>query len=220
MRQTVRVYQVKYSSISDSALKGPFSQTASSRRSALSSTHTRHSAFVTTLSLPMTMAPPPSDDTLITVSGDVAQKLVDHYYRSIKNDQGSLPSFYISHADSSQIPTIIFNGNLSNDPLAYRDMLSELGPISHDIQCYDCQVINPEYTATDGATTRSAAEGRHATVAILVSGTIKIGPTREAEVRGFSESFVLAPNPTYTKDRRKKDAREWLIQSQCFRFVS
>ena len=169
------------------------------------------------------MASGPSEDTLLSVSGAAAQDHVEKYYRAMNKDRDALPSFYAPHVtlpDGNQVPTIVFNGTMSHDAVAYRDMVKGFGNISHDVQCYDCQVLNPAYIPDASSSSRATSEGRDATLAVIVSGTVKIGPPKEAEVRGFSESFVLFPNPAYSKNRRIKPAREWLIQSQCFRLVA
>lgn len=53
-------------------------------------------------------------------------------------------------------------------------------------------------------------------ILILVSGTVRYGEDREQPQRGFSETFVLTPNPSADHARGRKD---FLIQSQNFRLV-
>lgn len=163
------------------------------------------------------MASEPTEDTLIAVSGEASQEHIEKFYKAVQNHRELLSAFYTSPAQGQPAPTILFNGNVSTDAEAYGSMLKSLGPISHDVQCYDCQVINPTFSVNDP---KAAQEGRCSTLAVLVSGTVRIGPHREADLHGFSESFVLVPNPAYTRDRRNKTAHKWLIQSSCFRFVS
>jgi len=54
----------------------------------------------------------------------------------------------------------------------------------------------------------------------MVSGYVKFGELRDAEMRGFSETFVLIPTPgTTTSKERGKRGNQWLIQCQNFRLV-
>lgn len=58
------------------------------------------------------------------------------------------------------------------------------------------------------------------TILVTVSGYAKYGDLRDAPMRGFSENFVLIPNPEAVKNKGQgKSVKEWLIQSQIFRFV-
>ena len=92
-------------------------------------------------------------------------------------------------------------------------------PMKYEIQSYDCQVLNPNYVAAGTAAT-DGADGKNMTILVAVSGFVKVGPLKESEIRGFSETFILVPNAEKlaTKGQRKP-AKEWLIQSQNFRFV-
>ena len=57
-------------------------------------------------------------------------------------------------------------------------------------------------------------------ILVLVSGNVKVGPPKESELRGFSETLVLVPNHQSTGPRRRgKHSKDWLIQSSNFRFV-
>lgn len=56
------------------------------------------------------------------------------------------------------------------------------------------------------------------TILVTVSGYVKYGEARLAATRGFSEIFVLIPNPDMVGGRGKS-GKEWLIQSQNFRLV-
>ena len=91
--------------------------------------------------------------------------------------------------------------------------------MKYEIQSYDCQVLNPNYAAAGTAVT-DGANGKNMTLLLVASGFVKVGPSKESETRGFSETFVLVPNAeTSVTKAQRKPAKEWLIQSQNFRFV-
>lgn len=92
-------------------------------------------------------------------------------------------------------------------------------PKSHyEAQSIDCQIINKAYPTMTPAGTKPAAQMtmKDMSIFVIVSGFVRYGDVEEA--RGFSETFVLIPNPSAAADRGKR-RRDWLIQSQNFRLV-
>ena len=122
--------------------------------------------------------------------------------------------------DGKPLPAIVFNGNIIPDAKALQSMFEERMPPTHyEVQSYDCQVLNPNYMGDDTAS-NSRAKGRNMTILVIVSGYVKIGEPREAAMRGFSETFVLVPNPDITAVKgRGKHMKEFLIQSDTLRLV-
>ena len=122
--------------------------------------------------------------------------------------------------DGKSLPAILFNGNVIADANAMQDMFEKKMPPTHyESQSYDCQVINRNFS-TEGQPSTGAASGKNMTILIVVSGFVKMGPLKEAEMRGFSETFVLIPNPDGAAlKKRGKIFKEWLIQTQNFRLV-
>ena len=95
-----------------------------------------------------------------------------------------------------------------------------MSPISYEVHAFDCQTIIPNVDPK-GDIIPNASKGTAMTLLVIVSGTVRIGPLKESEMKGFSESFVLVPNPLYSSLRKKgKPTMEWLIQSQTFRYIS
>jgi len=150
-----------------------------------------------------------------------AKNFVDHYYPSLNTSRGSLSSFYMPPAtmpDGKPLPVIVYNGNIIPDPASMQKLFQERIPQAHyEVQDYDCQVLNPHYVAegTQGAT---ATSGKNMTILITVSGYVRYGEPRAATMRGFSENFVLIPNPVVEK-AKGRHTKEWLVQSQNFRLV-
>ena len=90
-------------------------------------------------------------------------------------------------------------------------------PTYYEVQSYDCQIINQAYPTPATAATPSAKSSKAAvknmSILVIVSGFVRFGPSKDLPQRGFSETFVLVPNPANTA------GKEWLIQSQNFRLV-
>ena len=121
--------------------------------------------------------------------------------------------------DGKPLPVIVYNGNIIPDPTAMQTLFQEQMPQArYEIQNYDCQVLNPHYVA-EGTQGNSPASGKNMTIMVTVSGIVKFGEPRAATSRGFSENFVLIPNPTAVTNARGKHTKGWLIQSQNFRLV-
>ena len=95
-----------------------------------------------------------------------------------------------------------------------------MSPISYEIHGYDCQTIIPNVDIK-GDIIPNASKGAAMTILIMVSGSVRVGPLKESESQGFSESFVLVPNPLYSSLKKKGEpTMEWLIQSQTLRYIN
>ena len=147
---------------------------------------------------------------------------VDTYYPTLSSSRANIASFYMPASampDGKPLPVIVFNGNVIQDPTAMQTLFQEQMPEArYEIQDYDCQVVNPHYVA-EGTQGSSPASGKNMTILVTVSGHVKFGEPRAATVRGFSENFVLIPNPAAATKTRGKHVKGWLIQSQNFRLV-
>lgn len=88
----------------------------------------------------------------------------------------------------------------------------------YEAQSFDCQIINPAYptVTANGPKPPSEMTAKDMSILVMVSGHVRYGDKSDLPQRGFSETFVLIPNPASEKGRRRK---EWLIQSQNFRLV-
>lgn len=122
--------------------------------------------------------------------------------------------------DGKSLPVIIFNGNVISDSAEMQAMFqNQMPPARYEVQSFNCHVINPNFIAENakGATSTS---GKNMTILVVVSGYVKYGDSRDATMRGFSENFVLVPNPNAGKSKgHTKNQKEWLIQNQTFRLV-
>ena len=156
-----------------------------------------------------------------------AQNHIQKFYRALQSDQSKIASFYApADENETKLPglafiSIVFNGNEFLDPQDFQTIITEtMSPIQYEIHAFDCQTIIPSVNPKCDIIP-NASKGTAMTLLILVSGGVRIGPLKESEMKGFSESFVLVPNPLFSNLRKKgKHTMEWLIQSQTFRYTS
>ncbi|KAI9780209.1 MAG: hypothetical protein M1816_003133 [Peltula sp. TS41687] len=160
-----------------------------------------------------------------------AQRFIESYYPALQTSRSTLDTFYVpssSLSDGKTVPTIVFNGNVIPDPLALRTLFEKQMPHAHyEVQSYDCQVLNPDYSLA-GPGRFDPSSGKNMSVVLTVSGYVRYGESRDAALRGFSENFVLIPNPDGGGSSssspgaargRGTPRRDWLVQSQNFRLV-
>lgn len=122
--------------------------------------------------------------------------------------------------DGKSLPVIIFNGNVISDSAEMQAMFqNQMPPARYEVQSFNCHVINPNFIA-ENAKGAISTSGKNMTILVVVSGYVKYGDSRDATMRGFSENFVLVPNPNSGKPKGHiKNHKEWLIQNQTFRLV-
>ncbi|KAJ5934801.1 hypothetical protein N7466_004348 [Penicillium verhagenii] len=158
---------------------------------------------------------PASDDQLVRVSTEAATDLVQTFYGALTSNRETIASFY-DPAPSK----ILFNGNTVADGAAVQDIFVNQMPHAHyEAQSYDCQVINRAYPTVTASGLKPTTEMtvKDMSILVIVSGHVRYGENRDQPQRGFSETFVLVPNPS--TERGNKRRRDWLIQSQNFRLV-
>ena len=122
--------------------------------------------------------------------------------------------------DGKPLPAIVFNGKVIPNAGALQEMFEkEMPSTRHDVQSYDCQVLNPQYGLNLNSN-QDFSNGNCMSVLIIVSGNVRIGPLKDSETRGFSETFVVVPETIEGKSKPgNKSVRNWVIQSQNFRLV-
>ncbi|KAJ5201833.1 uncharacterized protein N7498_006496 [Penicillium cinerascens] len=154
------------------------------------------------------------DDALTKVSTDAATELVNSFYPALEKNRDAIGSFYMTTPTS-----ILFNGNPVADGAAVQEIFVNQMPAAHyEAQSFDCQIINRAYPTATAAGVKPPAEMtvKDMSILVIVSGYVRYGEGRDQPQRGFSETFVLVPNPSTERGHRRKG---WLIQSQNFRLV-
>lgn len=133
---------------------------------------------------------------------------------ALQSNRQAIDSYYCAAPT-----TILFNGNQVADGAAVQEIFTNQMPnAKYEVQSFDCQIINRAYPSTtpNGPKPPSEMGIKDMSLLVLVSGHVRYGDGSDLPQRGFSETFVLIPNPTPEKGKRRK---EWLIQSQNFRLV-
>ncbi|EEQ33330.1 hypothetical protein McanMca71_001326 [Microsporum canis] len=170
------------------------------------------------------------EDVLTKVSTDATTNFVQSYYSALDNARQTLSTFY-----APTVTNILFNGNIVADGASVQDIfVNQLPPTHYEVQSYDCQVLNQNYPTIPPATTDNTASpfgantnrntpdpAKNMSILVLVSGYVKFGEGKEtwdSPNRGFSETFVLIPNPQASSGPKAR-GKQWLIQSQNFRIV-
>ena len=153
-----------------------------------------------------------------------AQRLIDSYYPALNSKRDSIATFYVPSTimpDGKSLPVITYNGNVISNAAEIQNMFQHQMPAAqYEVQSFDCHVINPNYIA-ESPQGHVSASGKNMSILISVSGYVKYGDSPSVPTRGFSENFVLAPNPDAAKAKdHGKHAKNWLIQSQTFRLVT
>lgn len=156
-----------------------------------------------------------SIDVANSLSTEAATELVNSFYPALEKNREAIASFY------SPTPTsILLNGNqIEGGGAGVQKIFVEVMPAAHyETQSYDCQIINPAYPTPTAAGVKPPSEMtvKDMSILVIVSGYVRYGEGRDQPQRGFSETFVLVPNPSTERGNRRKG---WLIQSQNFRLV-
>lgn len=117
------------------------------------------------------------------------------------------------------MPIIIWNGNVVEDAAAFQKMFENEMPYTHfDVQSLDCHVLNATAIPVPADKAKHAEKAMSLTV--MVSGYVRLEEPQKGPMKGFSETFVLVPNPDNLSGKPLKTGkRAWLIQSQIFRYV-
>ncbi|KAA8905535.1 putative nuclear transport factor 2 [Sphaerosporella brunnea] len=131
------------------------------------------------------------DPKLINIATDAARHFVDTYYPALNHERQTLEAFYHSNA------SIAWNGNAISGGAAFSSFFATMPKSFYDPQSFDAQPL-----VSDGMGSCS--------VMLIVSGAVKYGESNEQ--RGFSESFVLKPEPG--------SQSKFKIAAQTFRIVT
>lgn len=149
-----------------------------------------------------------------------ATNFVDHFYLVLEKRQ-SPAHFYVSASaklsEAGLKPDISINGHVCASLPEYEALLdAQGGPVQYDVQSFDGHPINPHYLIGAPETTPSK-NGDKTSIAVNVSGTVKLGKGEDAVEKGFNEAFILVPHWEAQGRRASRNARAWLIASQNFR---
>ena len=122
-------------------------------------------------------------------------------------------------SDGKALPAIVYNGKVHAEGDAIQKwFLEEMPPTHFDVQSVDSHCLNPNYLP-EGC--KSGTPGSGMSVLVTVSGSVRFDDSRSAPLLGFSESFILIPNPAAVGHHtRGKPVKDYIVQNQMFRLVS
>lgn len=122
-------------------------------------------------------------------------------------------------SDGKALPSVVYNGKVHADGDAMQEWFQEEMPPTHfDVQSVDSHCLNPDYLPEG---TKGSIPGPGISVLVTVSGSVRFEESRSAPLQGFSESFILIPNPaTVGHHTRRKPVKDYIVQNQMFRLVS
>ena len=121
--------------------------------------------------------------------------------------------------DGNALPSVVYNGHVqAGGDTMQKWFLEEMPPTHFDIQSLDSHCLNPNYLPEG---TKGGSPGSGMSILITVSGSVRFEDSRSAPLKGFSESFILIPNPAAVgRHTRGKPVKDYVVQSQTFRLVS
>lgn len=140
------------------------------------------------------------------------------FYDALNHGSKALSTFYIQPSATNPLSAdISLNGNIVSSPADFQTLFDmKVDKAHYEVQSYDCHVLNPNYNiGVSDSALGPDAEGRKISLLVIASGYVKYGKQKNAEMRGFTENFVLVPNLEFQNQQEKK----WLIQSQNFRIL-
>ncbi|KHJ33792.1 putative nuclear transport factor 2 domain protein [Erysiphe necator] len=165
-----------------------------------------------------------SEDVKVKAATSTAQDFIETYYPALNSSKGrsALASFYIKSENTK--PDIIINGNTISSPTDFQKLFeTQVQRAQYEVQSYDAHILNSNYNLLGYSNSSlSDKDGKRASVIVLISGSVKYWKEgEEANLRGFTESVVLVPDPEAIGPKSTKiKPRKWLIASQNFRLVS
>jgi NTF2-related export protein 1/2 len=158
------------------------------------------------------------------VATETAENFIDKYYTALDGSRKEISSFYLpttTVASGRGLPHISYNGELIQDAALFQETFEKQMPYTHfETQSVNAHVLNPNLNPGDGKSKKDAE--RNMSIAVQVSGYVRLIERKEGPMRGFSDSFVLVPNTEEAGGRgigKQDTGQKWLIQSQNFRFV-
>ena len=158
-----------------------------------------------------------------------AESFVDAFYNALNSARQSIASFYVPQTalpTGRTLPVITYNGTQLSDPQAFQSTFENQMPYAfYEAQSVNVHVANPAIAPLDASATgrgRVKQMEQNMSLLVQVSGYVRLHERKDGPMRGFSDTLMLVPNKEETGGKGKAksgEGRNWLIQSQNFRFV-
>jgi NTF2-related export protein 1/2 len=159
------------------------------------------------------------------VSNDAAEHFTDAFYTALNGSRNQLASFYVPaiiQPSGRGLPHISYNGEVTNDAAAFADKFEKEMPWTHyEPQSLDVHVLNRALLPVEGKSKKELE--RNMSLTVQVSGYVRLYERKDGPMKGFSDSFVLVPNKEEVGGKgtaKSGHGRQWVIQTQNFRFVT
>jgi NTF2-related export protein 1/2 len=159
------------------------------------------------------------------VSNDAAEHFTDAFYTALNGSRNQLASFYVPaiiQPSGRGLPHISYNGEVTNDAAAFADKFAKEMPWTHyEPQSLDVHVLNRALLPVEGKSKKELE--RNMSLTVQVSGYVRLYERKDGPMKGFSDSFVLVPNKEEVGGKgtaKSGHGRQWVIQTQNFRFVT
>ncbi|KAF2708573.1 hypothetical protein K504DRAFT_502597 [Pleomassaria siparia CBS 279.74] len=158
-----------------------------------------------------------------------AEAFTDSYYYTLEKSRDKISSFYAPKTvgPDNTTPSIAWNSILYNEGSSFQEYFEGLTHTHFELESLDVDVLNPKFLpASDllgGSNNDAEDHDRRMSIAIVVTGCVRLEEPLKGPMREFAETFVLIPNrekqlppkPSFEKGWHQ----EWLIQTQNFRFT-
>lgn len=154
---------------------------------------------------------------------DTAESFTDAFYTALTSARQTLATFYVpvsTPTPGRTLPHICYNGDVTEDASEFQIKFNQMPFTFYEVQSLDAHVLNPSIDP-EAAKTQKDAE-RNCSISVQVSGYVRLMERKDGPIKGFADHLVLVPNKESVGGRgtgKTGEGRQWLIQTQNFRFV-
>lgn len=154
------------------------------------------------------------------IASETAETFTEAYYNALSAARQTISSFYCPPSDDTTpggaTPFINYNGEVLANGNDFQTEYSKMPFSYYEVQCLNAHVLNP-CIDPEATSTQKEAE-KNVSIAVQVSGYVRLMERKEGPMRGFADHMVLVPGKS-AKGKVQTDGRQWVIQTQTFRFV-
>ncbi|CAK4034481.1 nuclear transport factor 2 domain-containing [Lecanosticta acicola] len=152
------------------------------------------------------------------IASETAESFTEAYYNALCASRHTISSFYSPPStETNTTPYINYNGEVLATGNDFQTEFDKMPYTYFEVQCLNAQILNP-CVDPDATGTRKEAE-RNVSVVVQASGYVRLVERKEGPMRGFADQMILVPGKTGDKGKVLGEGRQWVIQSQTFRFV-
>ncbi|EME39280.1 hypothetical protein DOTSEDRAFT_75119 [Dothistroma septosporum NZE10] len=160
-----------------------------------------------------------TDAELTKVATETAESFVDSFYTALHISRATVGTYYqaavANEADAKRnLPFVCWNGEAYFSGTEFQKEFDKMPYFFLEVQSLNAHILNP-CVSREGKKSHKEAE-RNVTISLQVSGYVRLFERKDGPMRGFADHIILTAN----KDTSKAgEGRQWVIQTQNFRFV-